>query len=154
MPGWFNKRNRYGVAQNSVVFLGVIAALIVAFNIPIGVLLGTFSLLTLVCNMVLFIPAMKIHKLYPNCYKHAYLKIAPPIVIGMSVIGIIVSIWQIWSLAFNLSKPVVIALICWVGGWYVFFFARKAYLKKRGVDLNEIMSTPYEEWTKREKELE
>ncbi|MCI9487100.1 MAG: hypothetical protein HFI64_09040 [Lachnospiraceae bacterium] len=35
----------------------------------------------------------------------------------------------------------------------MFFFVRMAWLKKKGVDLNAIMSTPFPGWEAREREL-
>jgi hypothetical protein len=36
---------------------------------------------------------------------------------------------------------------------YTYFFIRKAYLKKKGVDLTAIMSEPYQPWEEKELKL-
>lgn len=153
VPEWFDKRNKFNVAQNSVLFLGVISVAIVAFGLPVGVLFTTFSFLTIFSGILLLITPLMIHKAYPNLYKHAYLKLTPTKIKIICALGLIVSIWQSISLIISLDFGITAAIAIWVGGWYLFYFIRKSYLKKRGVDLDAVMSTPYPEWVKKEEEL-
>lgn len=153
IPEWFTRKNRFGVPQNSVLFLTLIPAVITAFGISIGTLLSAFSILTILFGIILFIPVIRLPKRYPYSYKNSYLKLSQSMIWVFVILGTIVSLYQIYSLVIAMDTATWIALVIWVLFWYGYFFMRKAYLMKKGVDLTAIMSAPYRPWEEKEKEL-
>lgn len=153
MPGWFGKRNKYQVPQNTVCLLAVVAALFVVFDFQIGTLLTAYSLLNLFCLLILFIPALKIHKVYPNTFKHAGFKMPPAVTTVLTIFGVAVCIWQLISTCITLDSRMIITILIWYALWYSFYFVRKRWLKSRGFDLDQQMCTPYPAWEQHEKEL-
>jgi APA family basic amino acid/polyamine antiporter len=153
IPEWFTKRNRFGVPQNSVLLLTICPAVITAFGISIGTLLSAFSVLTILFGIILFIPVIRLPKRYPNSYKNSYMKLSRGMTWAFIVSGTIVSIYQIYSLIAALDVPTWIALVSWMVFWYAYFFIRKVYLKKRGVDLTAVMSAAYQPWEEKELSL-
>ena len=150
IPEWFTRKNRFGVPQNSVLILTVCPAVITAFGVSIGTLLSAFSVLTILFGIILFIPVIRLPRRYPHSYKHSYMKPSRGIIWGFIISGTIVSIYQIYSLIAALDVPTWIALISWLVFWYSYFVLRKAYLKKKGVDLAAIMSADYQPWEEKE----
>ncbi len=151
LPDWFGKRNKNNVPYNAVWFVGGAAIIIVVFRFPIGTLLSAFSLLTMLCGLLFFVAAVRFPKLYPHCYKNAYLKLTPTWIAIISVLGAAVSVWQIASIFMTIDVGMAVAIVLWVGGWYAFYFIRRAYLRKKGIDLDAIMTAPYPEWVEKEK---
>lgn len=153
IPEWFTKKNKFGVPQNSVLLLTICPAIITAFGISIGTLLSAFSVLTILFGIILFIPVIRLPKRYPNSYKSSYMKLSRGMTWGFIISGTIVSLYQIYALIAILDVPTWIALVSWMVFWYAYFFIRKAYLKKRGVDLTAVMSAAYQPWEEKELSL-
>lgn len=153
VPEWFGKRNKRGVPSNTVWLLAIVAAVLVIFDFNIGTLLTAYSLLNLFCLLILFIPANRVHKLYPESFKHAGFKMKPCITKAMTVFGVLFCIWQLISTLMTLDGKMLITIILWYAVWYAFYFYRRSSLKKKGFDLDAQMSTPYPAWIEREKEL-
>lgn len=153
LPEWFTRKNRFGVPQNSVLFLTILPAIITAFDISIGTLLSAFSILTILFGIILFIPVIRLPKRYPNSYKNSYLKLPWGMTWIFIILGIIVSIYQIYSLVAAIDMATWIALVSWILFWYSYFFIRKAYLLKKGIDLTAVMGAPYQPWEEKELSL-
>ncbi|MDR1774303.1 MAG: APC family permease [Clostridioides sp.] len=152
-PEWLSKVNSHGVPQNTVILLCVGSSVVVGFGLPVGTLLSAYSFLSLITGLILFMAAMRVHKLYPNMYKNAYMKLTPTLIKIISSIGIAISLWQIYSLFRSMKPEVMAVLILWFVVWYIYYYARKSYLAKKGIDLKKMMTVPYPEWVKKEKEL-
>jgi len=153
IPEWFTKKNKFGVPQNSVLFLTICPAIITALGISIGTLLSAFSILTILFGIILFIPVIRLPKRYPHSYKSSYLKLSRGITWAFIILGTLVSIYQIYALIAALDVPTWIALVTWVVFWYTYFFIRKAYLKTKGVDLPAVMSAANQPWEEKELSL-
>jgi len=153
LPQWFQKYNRHNVAQNPVILLGTGACIVVATGWPVGILLSMYSFLSLFIGLVLFFPAMRVHTLYPNLYKNAYMKLTPVLIKVISTLGIAVSLWQLYSFVRTMKPPVLITLIAWLVGWFVYYFVRRQYLKGKGIDMEAVMRAPYPGWEDKEKAL-
>lgn len=151
MPEWFGKRNKHDVPTNTVWMLAIVSALLVVTGMPIGTLLTAYSLLNLFGLLVLFVPALRVRKLYPHTYRHASFKMSLPMTIIMTVLGVAVCIWQLISTVVTLDAKMIVIIVLWYIVWYAFFFGRKAWLKKQGFDLDAHMRTPYSEWVETEK---
>ncbi len=151
MPKWFGKRNKHNVPVNTVWMMAVVSALLVVTEMPIGTLLTAYSLLNLFCLLILFIPALKVRKLYPHSYRHASFKMSQPVMIVMTVLGVAVCLWQLFSTVITLNRVMIAIIIAWYVVWYAFFFGRKAWLKKQGFDLDAHMREPYPDWVENEK---
>lgn len=147
---WFGKLNKNQVPSNTVWLLAIVSAVLVGFGFNIGTLLTAYSLLNLFCLLVLFIPANKVHKLYPHTFKHASFTMNPRITMVMSIFGVVFCIWQIISTCITLNRGMIITIIVWYVAWYAFYFYRRASLKKKGFDLNKQMSEPYASWVETE----
>lgn len=154
IPEWFTKKNRFGVPQNSVLLLTICPVIITAFGISIGTLLSAFSVLTILFGIILFIPVIRLPRRYPHSYKTSYMKLSRGAIWVFIILGTIVSVYQIYSLMAALDVPTWIALFSWMVFWYMYFFMRKAYLKKRGIDLPAVMSAAYPPWEENELTLE
>lgn len=153
IPEWFTRQNKFGVPQNSVLLLTICPAIITAFGISIGTLLSAFSVLTILFGIILFIPVIRLPKRYPNSYENSYLKLSKRMTWVFIVLGTVVSVYQVYSLIAALDLPTWIALVSWMVFWYMYFFIRKAYLKKKGVDLTAVMSAAYQPWEEKELSL-
>lgn len=154
IPEWFTRKNKFGVPQNSVLLLTICPAIITAFGISIGTLLSAFSVLTILFGIILFIPVIRLPQRYPNSYEHSYMKPSRGITWAFIILGTIVSLYQIYSLIAALDVPTWIALVSWLVFWYMYFFIRKGYMKKKGVDLTAVMSAAYQPWEEKELSLE
>ena len=154
IPEWFTRKNKFGVPQNSVLFLTIFPAIITAFGIPLGTLLSAFAVLTILFGIILFIPVIRLPKRYPNSYKSSYMKLSRGTTWVFIILGTVVSLYQIYSLMAALDLPTWIALVSWMVFWYMYFFIRKSYLKKKGVDLTGLMSAAYQPWEDKELRLE
>lgn len=146
LPEWFSKPNSRGAYYNTTIFLGVCAAIVVLFGLSIGTLMSAYSLLTLLTGLILFVPALRVKKLYPKMYEKAYLKMSDTKLYILCALGIAVSLWQLYSLFATMQVSVLMTLMIWLACWYIYFFIRKSYLKKKNVDLNELMRRPYKTW--------
>jgi len=153
IPEWFTKKNRFGVPQNSVLFLTICPAVITAFGISIGTLLSAFSVLTILVGIILFIPVIRLPKRYPYSYKNSYVKLSRGMTWTFIISGTIVSVYQVYSLIAALDAPTWVALVTWIVFWYTYYFIRKAYLKKKGVDLGGLMAAAYQPWEENELSL-
>lgn len=153
IPEWLTKTNKFGVPHNSVILLTIVPAIIVAFGVPIGTLLSAFSVLTLLFGIILFIPIIRLPQYYPLSYQISFMKLPRGVIWVFVILGTIVSVYQIGSLLAALNKPTWLALLLWLIFWYAYFYFRKAYLKRRGVDLFALMSAPYQPWEERESQL-
>ncbi len=153
IPEWFTKKNRFGVPQNSVLLLTICPAVITAFGISIGTLLSAFSVLTILFGIILFIPVIRLPKRYPHSYENSYMKLSKNMTWTFIILGTIVSVYQIYSLIAALDVPTWIALVSWMAIWYMYFFIRKAFLKKKGIDLTAVMSAAYQPWEEKELSL-
>lgn len=154
IPEWFTRKNKFGVPQNSVLFLTICPAIITACGVSIGTLLSAFSVLTILFGIILFIPVIRLPKRYPNSYKNSFLKLSQGVTWAFIILGTLVSIYQIFSLMAALDVPTWIALVSWLVFWYTYFFIRKAYLKTKGVDLKAVMSAAYQPWEEKELSFE
>jgi amino acid transporter len=154
IPEWFTRKNKFGAPQNSVLLLTICPAIITALGISIGTLISAFSVLVILFGIILFIPVIRLPKRYPNSYKSSYMKLSRGLTWSFIILGTIVSVYQIISLIAVLDAPTWIALFFWIVFGYTYFFIRKAYLKKKGVDLTAIMSEPYQPWEEKELNLE
>ncbi len=153
IPEWFTKKNRFGVPQNSVLLLTICPAIITAFGISIGTLISAFSVLTILFGIILFIPVIRLPQRYPRSYENSYMRLSKSLTWTFIVLGTLVSVYQIYSLLAALDVPTWIALISWMVLWYAYFFIRKAYLKKRDVNLLALMSVAYQPWEEKELNL-
>ena len=153
MPLWFGKLNKHDVPKNTVWLLAGVSSVFVAFGFPIGTLLTAYSLLNLFCLLLLFIPALKVHKLYPRSFQAASFKIPPAATIVLSLLGACFCIWQLISTMITLDVKMIITIIIWYAIWYAFYFIRRQWLHKQGFDLDQQMREPYPEWVEREREL-
>lgn len=131
--------------------LAIVSALLVVTGMPIGTLLTAYSLLNLFGLLVLFVPALRVRKLYPHTYRHASFKMSLPLTIVMTVLGVAVCIWQLISTVVTLDAKMIVIIVLWYIVWYAFFFGRKAWLKRQDFDLDAHMRTPYPEWVETEK---
>lgn len=152
IPEWFGKLNKKDVPSNAVWLLAIVSAGLIAFGFNIGTLLTAYSLLNLFCLLILFIPANRVHKLYPHTFRHASFTMKPAVTKGMTVFGVAFCIWQIISTCITLDSGMVITIIIWYAVWYGFYFYRRASLGRKGFDLDRQMSKPYPEWVAREAE--
>jgi len=153
IPEWLTKKNRFGVPQNSVLFLTICPAILTAFGISIGTLLSAFSVLTILFGIILFIPVIRLPRRYPLSYQNSYMKLSKSITLVFIILGTLVSIYQIYSLIASMDALTWIALVSWMVFWYTYFFIRKAYLKTKGVDLPAVMSAAYQPWEDNELSL-
>ena len=153
MPMWFGRLNKHEVPKNTVWLLAGVSSVFVAFGFPIGTLLTAYSLLNLFCLLLLFIPALKVHKLYPNSFRAASFKIPPQVTAILSLLGVGICIWQLVSTLITLDMKMIVTIVIWYAIWYAFYFGRRRWLKNQGFDLDRQMRLPYPEWVEREKEL-
>lgn len=153
LPRWFGKLNKHEVPSNTVWLLAVVSCLLYGFGFSIGTLLTAYALLNLLGLLVLFIPALKIHKLYPNLYKNAHFKLPPAFTAILTILGVSVCIWQLISILITLDFRMIVTIIIWYVAWYIFYFGRRQWLGKQGFDLDVQMRTHYPEWIRLEKEL-
>ena len=114
---------------------------------------SAFSVLTILFGIILFIPVIRLPKRYPHSYKNSYMKLSRGMIWAFIILGTIVSVYQIYSLMAALDVPTWIALFSWMIFWYMYFIIRKAYLKKKGVDLAAVMSAAYQPWEEKELSL-
>ncbi|WP_304507563.1 APC family permease [Anaerotignum sp.] len=150
LPAWFANKNKANVSSHSVIVFAAGASAIVAFGLPIGTLFSAFSFLVILCGMFILIPTTRVHKAYPHSYKHSYFKLTPSIIKVVCTLGFFISIWTLISLIQTLDAMITIVIAVWIALFYLYFFLRKAYLKKQGIDLYELMSTPYPAWVEQE----
>ncbi len=153
IPEWFTRKNKFGVPQNSVLFLTIFPAVVTAFGISLGTLLSAFAVLTILFGIILFIPVIRLPKRYPYSYKSSYMKLSRGMTWAFIILGTIVSLYQIYSLLAALDVPTWIALIAWMVFWYMYFFIRRAYLKTKGVDLISLMKAAHQPWEDKESSL-
>lgn len=149
-PDWWSRLNRFGVAQNSVLLLVVGSTIVTVFNLSIGALFSVFAFLNIFTGLILFIPALRVHKLYPNSYRKSFMRLPLGVVLGCTAFGVGMSLWQLMSLLSTLDVVISLVMIGWIGGWYAYFFLRKSQLKGQGVDLDALMRRPYPDWVKNE----
>lgn len=149
-PSWWSRQNRFGVAQNSVLLLVLGSVIVTVFNLSIGALFSAFSFLTIFTGLILFIPALRVHKVYPHSYRTSFMKLPFSVVVACTAFGVGISIWQLFALLSTLDLVITLVLVGWIGGWYAYFFFRKNQLKKQGIDMIAIMRQPYPDWVKNE----
>ncbi len=110
-----------------------VSSVFVAFGFPIGTLLTAYSLLNLFCLLLLFIPALKVHKLYPNSFRAASFKIPPQVTAILSLLGVGICIWQLVSTLITLDMKMIVTIVIWYAIWYAFYFGRRRWLKNQRV---------------------
>lgn len=99
-----------------------------------------------------FIPALRVRKRYPLCYKNAPIKLPTGLIYCLIVVALGFCIYEAYSLITTSSGMVWIALIATIVLCYGYYFGRIAYLRRKGIDLIAIMSAPYEPWEQKELE--
>lgn len=153
LPDLFVKRNKYdiSVAALLVVVLGDI--FVVSFGLPISTLMSVSSALGIIIAMAQFIPAIKMPKRYPNCHRNAAFKIPLPLMYCMIVFSGCFCIYELYSMVISSTFGVWIGVAITLALGYIYFFIRKSYLQKKGVDLLAIMSEPYGPWEEKEAEF-
>lgn len=149
-PKAYLKKNRFGMNIPSVLSLSVPALILVVFQVSIGTLMKVSSFIAIIVGICQFIPCIKLPKKYPHCVKNAPIKFPQPVLYVIMLVSLIFCIYETYSLIVNTPASawlvVAIALIL----FFVYFFIRKAYLAKQGIDLYEKMSAPYPLWEERE----
>lgn len=152
LPDIFMKNNRYGVSTASLVLFCGCGLLVVAFGLDVGTLMSVSSVLGIIIAVTQFIPALRVRKRYPLCYKNAPIKLPIGLIYCLIVVALGFCIYEAYSLITTSSGMVWVALIATIVLCYGYFFGRIAYLKKKGIDLIAIMSAPYEPWEQKESE--
>ena len=146
LPEMFNRKNKQGVRFWNVLLTTACPILILLFKLDIFTLLAVTSVLLLFVTLIKLVIPLLIEKKYPNAYRKAYLH--PPFRV-MVVFVIIAAALNIYSgVATVLSTPGTIwmVMLALIGVFAVYYFARRAYLKRKGIDLDQILSTPPQSW--------
>lgn len=146
LPGVFNKKNSRGVRTLNVVITTLAPIFILLFNMNVFTLLAVSSVLILFTTFIKLIPCLLIEKRYPNAYRKAYVH---PKFIWMCVFAAIAAALNLYSgvsTVISTPGPIWGILVGMLVVFAIYFFARRAYLKGQGVDLNEILSTPPQSW--------
>lgn len=152
LPEVFNKKNKYDVSPACLIVIMAAAIFIVAFGLPVGTLMSVSSVLGIIIAVTQFIPAIRLPKRYPHCYKHAAVKFSQPVLYVLILIALAFCVYEAYSLIVTTAGGVWLALVVTLVIAYAYFFIRLAYLKKKGIDLVAIMSAPYEPWEEKERE--
>lgn len=152
LPEVFNKKNKYGVSPVCLIVIVAAAIFVVAFGLPVGTLMSVSSVLGIIIAVAQFIPAIRLPKRYPHCYKHAAVKFSQPVLYVLILIALAFCVYEAYSLIVTTAGGVWLALVVTLVIAYAYFFIRLAYLKKKGIDLVAIMSAPYEPWEEKERE--
>lgn len=152
LPDVFSKKNKYGISPLCLLVIVAAAIFVVAFGLPVGTLMSVSSVLGIIIAVAQFIPAIRLPKKYPHCYRHAAVKFSRPVLYGLIAVALAFCVYEAYSLIVTTAGAVWWALLATLVIAYAYFFLRLAYLKKKGVDLVAIMSAPYEPWEEKEKE--
>lgn len=152
LPDIFMRKNRHDVSPACLILVCASAMFIVAFDLPISTLMSVSSVLGIIIAVAQFIPALRLSRKYPHCCQHASVKFSRPVLWVLIVIASLFCIYEAYSLIMTSAGAVWWALLIVLALSYAYFFARIAYLKKRGVDLLSLMSAPYAPWEEKEAE--
>lgn len=153
LPDVFLKNNKYGTSVASLILFCGAGILVVAFGLDVGTLMSVSSVLGIIIAVTQFIPALRVRKRYPNCYKNAPIKLPMGLIYMMIAVALCFCIYEAYSLITTSAGAVWIALVATIVLCYGYFFCRIRFLQKRNIDLLAIMSTPYEPWEQKEREL-
>ena len=151
LPDIFLHENKFGVSTASLILFCGAGVVIVAFGLDVGTLMSVSSVLGIIIAITQFIPALRVRKRYPNCYKNAPIKLPMPLIYVLIAVALAFCAYEGYSLVVSSNSGVWIALVATIILCYGYFFARIAYLKRRGIDLIAIMSEPYAPWEAMEK---
>lgn len=152
LPDAFNKKNKYDISPLCLIVIVAAAIFVVAFGLPVGTLMSVSSVLGIIIAVAQFIPAIRLPKKYPHCYKHAAVKFPRPVLYTLIAIALAFCLYEAYSLIVTTAGAVWWALLATLVIAYAYFFIRLAYLKKKDIDLVAIMSAPYAPWEEKEAE--
>lgn len=149
-PSIFLKKNRFGMCPAAVLSLAIPAMVLVLFNISVGTLMRVSSIVAIVIGVCQFVPVLRLHKLYPHCMKHAPIKFSRPLLYLIMGVSLVFCVYEAYSLLVTTSVSAWITLVGALVVFFGYFFLRRAYLQKQGIDLYAIMSAPYKPWEEAE----
>ncbi|WP_434310995.1 APC family permease [Hominifimenecus sp. rT4P-3] len=149
-PAFFLKKNKFGMCPAAVIALSLPAMVLVVFGISVGTLMRVSSIVAIVIGVCQFIPVLKLPKKYPHSYRHAPIKFSRPLLYAIMGVSLAFCVYEAYSLLVTTSTAAWITLAGALVVFFGYFFIRKAYLQKQGVDLYALMSAPYEPWEKQE----
>lgn len=152
-PDFMAKQNKHGIATGAVVLVAGVGILIAACQLSIMTLVSVSSVLGVFISLCQFLPALNLHKRFPHSYKNSAVKISFSALIAIMIVALALCIWQSWSTIVNAGGKIWLVLLCVLAACYVYFFIRKAYLAKKGVDMVALMSRIPEDWINKEAEF-
>lgn len=150
LPEVFGKKNRFGQNGLGLIILCICGLGIILLNLPLGTLFAVVSFISVVMNVVNIIPVLLVEKRYPHAYKHSPLKLKKVWLYIFIAFATVFCLYEAYATVVETSGPVWIALLVTLGIFYGYFFIRKAYLKKQGIDLIATMKAPIPEWEENE----
>ncbi|MBR0374610.1 MAG: amino acid permease [Mogibacterium sp.] len=150
LPEAFGKKNSRGINTLNIMMTIVIPIIILLTNIHIGTLLAVCAVLVVFTALVKIIPALLIEKKYPNAYRKANLHPAYSLIVVFVIIAAALNLYSGVSTIISTPGRIWGILLALVVSFAVYFFARRAYLKSKGVDLDAELRTVPESWTEAE----
>ncbi len=150
LPAIFAKKNKAGTRPAGILTYYVLIVGITLLKLDIFTLLNISSALTVFATVLYIIPSLFIEKKFPHSYKRALFHPSRGVLLGFVGISLVMGVWQIYSMLTTTAPAVWMSLGATLVLTYVYFFARIAYLKKRGIDLVQNMRTMLPEWIETE----
>lgn len=153
-PAVFAKTNRYKVPYVALWFCTLCSVVVMVAGVEITQLLRVVSIPGLLLGILFYYPPMVFAKKFPNAAKRSYIHINPIVNKVLCVLSILVSFYMGQRLLFSLNRGLAIAMVSFYAAGYVYYFIRKAYLAKRGIDMLSAGKTTPAVWEERNRPFE
>lgn len=151
-PEFVAKRNKYGVSTVILVFVMGFSIFLVGTGSGFGQLMTIFSFVNTACAVPTCLVPFYLRKRYPNACRHTGLKLNVPMVYGLSIFALVVSIYLAVTMFIEMDLLSWAIVITTVVISFLYFLLRVLWIKKQGGDLIAELHAPYEPWEQREKE--
>ena len=154
-PGFFTKRNRYGIAWVCVLFAWVLTILIIATGQTFGVIMVIFSFANVMEETPLTLVPLIIRKRYPKSVAATPQLFNRTLIYILSAVGFVINAYLGIELFMSMDTVSWIGVVVTYVALFIYVGMRAMYLKKtENYDLLKEMGKPYESWEEYERSLE
>ena len=150
LPASFDRTNNKGVRPMNVILTIIITAAI-TLAVPndsehVESLVYIAALLIVITQIARLVPCFSVRRRYPNAYKKSVTHLPIWMMITLATIGGIILLASTCGIILSCPAYVWIAALVIAALSAAYFFARKAYLRGKGIDLVKGMSEPPQRW--------
>ena len=153
-PAFFAKTNKYNVPYVALWFCTGCSVIAIFSGIEITQLLRVVSIPGLLLGILFYYPPMVFAKKFPNAAKRSYIKINPIVNKVLCILSILVSFAMGSRLLLSLNKGLAIAMVSFYAVGYVYYFIRRAWLAKKGIDMLSAGKSTPAVWEERNRPFE